>query len=67
MKVFGFSIPSSLGFAFSGSLQYPTRRIATNMHLYNTFKYGQGKYGSNFYVKMRDPFRIPHMQGCPEV
>jgi len=48
---------------YQGSLQEATPTIGPPFNNYGTFKYGQGKYGSRFYVRLRYPFKLPHMQG----
>lgn len=63
MKTYGHNIPSSLQLEFSASLQLPSRIQASYSNCYNQKKYNKTKYSTNFFVKMRDPFRVPHLQG----
>jgi len=65
MKVQGQNIPSADLFMYQGSLQEATPTIGPPFNNYGTFKYGQGKYGSRFYVRLRYPFQLPTMKGEP--
>jgi len=67
MKVQGQNIPSADLFMYQGSLQEATPTIGPPFNNYGTFKYGQGKYGSRFYVRLRYPFQLPTMQGTPDL
>lgn len=63
MKVSGQNIPSADLLEYKGSLQQATGCIGRGKNLYGIVIYNQTKYGTSFYVRMRYPFGVPHMQG----
>lgn len=63
MKTYGQNIPSGDLDEYKASLQQGSRRLADDTNMYGDKVYNQTKYHTNIYVRMRYPFRVPHMQG----
>lgn len=62
-KVKGQNIPSEFVFMYSTSMQPATFAKDRPTNHYNAVIYGQTKYASAYYVRMRYPYRLPIRQG----